>query len=453
MVVVLLVGACTQEPRPPPAPRPSRPESAVGNVLVILMDDVGRDKVAAYGDHPRPPVTPRLDALAAEGMVFRTAYATPLCSPTRAALLTGRYPSRTGIGHLVEVDDPVDHLANEDGLPAMLHRSPTSTWTTALVGKWHLGATKTPNTSHPATLGFDAWSGSLNNLPVASIHDRKARNYTHWEKNTDGDLAYTDTYATLDTTDDAILAVRTMPEPWFVLVAYNAAHTPLHDPPADLHPCSPTPGKDKADLLDAMVESLDTEIGRLLDNIDAEVLLDTTVVVMGDNGTAGESIRPPWPDDRKKGTMSEASVRVPLIVTGPLVGVPGSESNALVHVVDLFPTAAEIAGVDLNDGIVRDGTSLVPLLRNPDDPGPRTTLFTEKFTPNGVPDVRSLAIRDRTHKLVVLEGLPDELFDLRTDRWSEGPNLLLAPLSDEAQDARTRLRGELDRILATFPSP
>jgi arylsulfatase A-like enzyme len=261
-------------------------------------------------------------------------------------------------------------------------------------------------------------------------------------------LAFTDAYATVDTTDDAIAHLGTMPEPWFLMVGYNAAHTPFHDPPEDLHPCSPGSGEGPADQMDAMVESLDTEIGRLLDAVDPDVRTRTTVIVLGDNGTTGEAIRPPWPQDHKKGTMMESSVRVPMIVTGPLVGVPGSVSDAFVHVVDVFPTAAALARVPLDDGIVRDGTSLVPMLADASAPGPREYLFTEKFNPNGdvAAAVRSLAVRDRVHKLVILEGLPDQLFDLRTDRWSEGPNLLDAPLAPEAAIAERRLRAELDRI-------
>src|SRR5690242_12619410 len=109
MLVLLLLAACAQDLRSPVAARGAPAPSAMPpNLLVILMDDVGRDKVAVYGDHPDPPNTPRLDALAAEGTRFVNAYATPICSPTPAALLTGQYPSRTGIGHLVLVDDPVD---------------------------------------------------------------------------------------------------------------------------------------------------------------------------------------------------------------------------------------------------------------------------------------------------------------------------------------------------------
>ncbi|MEQ1504581.1 MAG: sulfatase-like hydrolase/transferase [Myxococcota bacterium] len=420
------------------------------NVLVVVLDDVGRDRVAAYHDHPAPAPTPTLDQLAADGVLFRSAWATPLCSSSRAALWTGRYPSRTGIGHIIDPKDLVDHLAGEDGIGAMVHRAPVP-YTAAFVGKWHLSPIRpVPVVDGPGRMGFDRWAGSLDNLGVAAVDDGLVHGYSHWEKDTDGTLAYTDRYATIDTTDDAIDRVTTAPEPWLVAVAYNAAHPPWHDPPTALHPTTPNPQTD-TDRVDAMVESVDRELGRLLAAIPPATRARTVVVALSDNGPAGEVIRPPWPADRDKGSMSEASIRVPLIVSGPGIA-RGATSDALVHLVDLFPTIAGLVGVDLDDGVVRDGYDLRPILTDPTAPGPRTVLFTEKFRPNGSdPERRWAAIRDDRYKLVRTSVFPDELYDLTADPWSEGPDLLAdgvdTALPPDVDAIHARLGDAMDAIL------
>ena len=167
---------------------------------------------------------------------------------------------------------------------------------------------------------------------------------------------------------------------------------------------------------------------------------------MGDNGTAGESSVPVAGGPRE-GHVLEASVRVPFLVAARWSRA-GLGVDALVHVVDSFPTAAEIAGVDLDDGIVRDGFSLVPLLADPTDPGRHRCCSARSSVRTG-PDVAVVHRPRPPYKLVGETGLPDALYDLRTNPWSEGHNLVAAgPLSVEARSAFVRLRAEADAILA-----
>jgi arylsulfatase A-like enzyme len=123
--------------RPEP-PALVTPEGRPPNVLIVLLDDVGTDKIGAYAEHPRPAHTPNLDALAAEGVLFRNAWATPQCSPSRAALLTGRYGRRSGVGRTVQAYESSYELPPDElTLPEMLRGAPDA-WDSSEVGKWHL---------------------------------------------------------------------------------------------------------------------------------------------------------------------------------------------------------------------------------------------------------------------------------------------------------------------------
>ena len=234
-----------------------------------------------------------------------------------------------------------------------------------------------------------------------------------------------------------------------MLVAFHAAHIPLDDPPETLVSLPP-PATD-ADRVDRIVEALDTEIGRLIDGLAPATLDRTTLFVLSDNGTAEHGIRAPWDPARSKGTVFDGGARVPFIVAGPRVDQPGSTSEALVHIVDVFPTVAEIAGIDpraLTDDeggpVEIDGESLLPFLQDPDRSG-RPYLYTDRFAPNGPPpyDDEGLMIRDATHKLRRSNGR-DELYAY-VDEFDEGPDLLGAGrLSDDDADALARLRRELD---------
>ncbi len=416
-----------------------------GNVLLLLLDDVGLDKVSVYPHHPAPPATPRMDALAAEGVRFDNAYALPLCSPTRAALMTGRYPSRTGVGALIPSQVPEDFFATEDMLPQMLKRSAVP-YATSMTGKWHLS--NIADVEHPSRSGFDWHGGSMNNPKYAVNPSPQGLGYLNWEKNTNGVLAFSDTYMTTDTVDDAIDQLQTLPEPWLLYVPFNAAHEPWHSPDPALSGIDPATLTSTIDQMDAMVQALDTEMGRLLDAMTEAQRANTTIILMGDNGTQGPVMRPPSQPGRGKSTLYEGGIRVPLIVVAPWVDAPGRVSDALVHVVDVFPTAAALAGVSLDDGIHRDGLSWLPLIADVTYAWPREYLFAEKQNPNGPdPYRRWFTLRDHDHKLK--EGGPDgpEFFELTEGSLDEGQNLLTAgTMTPEQQAAHARLVAEGERI-------
>lgn len=456
-------GVPTEEPTAEPTV-PSEPRRGAENVLLVLLDDVGLDKLGLTAEFTEPPNTPVIDALGAEGVLFRNAYASAKCSPARASLVTGRHARRTHIGGLVELDDPYWLDGDEVGIAEMLDASPHG-YTTSMAGKWHLGSAHAGEdvAAHPAGLGWDWYAGSLENLNVG--HELPSGGYFSWEKNTNGVLARDEDYATTDTVDDAIARVRAMPEPWLMYVAFNAGHEPLHKPPGALHTNEAVrtmPDPPGWELLSAMVEALDTELGRLLASLPPDVRARTTIVVLSDNGTDPDTVLPPLDPLRAKGTPYEGGVRVPFIVAGPRVARPGSVSDALVHVVDVFATVADIAEVPLTGPgspvqVPVDGISLLPWLADPDAPGGHEYLLTEKFFPNGpFPEQSSQrAIRDHEWKLIRtvdprLNG--DMLFRLVEGAVDEGPDLLAGsdPLTAEEAEAHARLSAALDAHLAAF---
>lgn len=419
------------------------------NVLVLLLDDVGVDKVTAYDGAYAPP-TPTLDRLAAEGVQFTRAYASPVCSPTRGILLTGRHARRNRLGWIVDTGGrngflPLEATTIPEALPAH--------WSNSAVGKWHLAGPQAPDwLDHPNASGFDWFAGSPGNPYYA-----EGLGYWDWDRNENGVVSQSLTYMTTDAVDTALERIEVMPEPWFLYVAFNAVHGPLSTPPEALVPGGLPADDAPSDVrYDAILQALDTELGRLFASMDPEVLARTTILTIGDNGTGPNGLPPEAVQGRGKHTPFEGGIRVPFLVNGPLVARPGSTSDALIHVADVLPTVMEIAGVPLegDDGEhlvpdeVLDGRSLVRFLEDPDAPG-RSTIYAEAFYPNGVAKPRGdrRALQNHTHKLVRWDDR-EEFYRL------EGPGLLDvtdlladgASLSDEDQGQYDALRLELDSL-------
>ncbi len=433
------------------------------NVLIVLVDDVGVDRIGLYGA-PAPATTPVLDDLAAGGLVFENAWAMPLCGPTRAALQTGRLPRRTGHGtnlnvqlEQTEIDPDLTTIAE------LVDYTPWYDYETSYVGKWHLAAKDSPSGPlSPKVQGWDWWTGLLSSVehwwgPNPGGEDPS---YFHFQVvNNRGRFVDFDSYATTKSVDDAIERIDKMNQPWMLQVSFNAAHEPFHEPPDALHADDTLNSfSSNADLHRAMIEAMDTELGRLLDSIPADVRDHTMIFYLGDNGTdrlAAEGAEDPL---RMKGSLYDGGIHVPFVVAGPLVTRPG-RTDALAHVVDLFPTIAEIAGADLSmargglDGtqpLTIDGVSLVPALVDP-SVSVRDTLYAEKFWPGGggpyYSDART--IRDDRYKLSFQATCGTESFYEYVDGApDEGDDLLPAGLTLEQEEARARLRATMDELVA-----
>ena len=238
-------------------------------------------------------------------------------------------------------------------------------------------------------------------------------------------------------------------------LALHAPHAPYSKPPNSLHhldglPDAPASGKDLARAyFAAMVEAIDTELGRLLRSVD---LKTTTVLVIGDNGTPGAVTAPPYPSERAKSSLYEGGVRVPLLVFG--AGVQrGRIVDSIVAGVDLYPTILQLAGIDpagvLPAGNRIDGVSLVPSLTGAKAPTAPVHPFVYSDTFIGAWNVRPRrAIRDATFKLIDEPGTNDKLFNLKADPM-ERKNLLAAPLAPAAVAAEAELRAQLASLLAS----
>lgn len=425
----------------------SPPYEGPHNVLLVLVDDISPPKVGHYGESTEVR-TPVMDALAADGVWFRNAWAAPSCSPTRAAFQTGRFGRRTGFGSVQEPTDvPFVMSAEEMFLPALLQQAPTP-YATSMHGKWHL----TP-TGSPTDRGWGTWQGSLVNLQGL---DGNPGSYFAWRKTLeDGTVEPSTTYVTTDTTDDAVLALQTLPEPWLVHVSYNAAHAPFEVPPASLHTqkgLSET--SEVIDLQRAVLEAMDTELGRLLDAIEPDVRDRTTVLVVGDNGEK-EEIREPGSGPGGKLSLLDGGVRVPVIAQGSAVPARGP-SDALIHVVDVVPTILELAGLPPADAVgldsqpvVFDGRSLTPMFTDPSETV-RDVLYTELFEPNGVgltgPMLKDFRVaRTHDYKLVVdVENRLEYFYEYTPDHPEQQPDNLLEGTLDATEEAALEaLRGDI----------
>lgn len=407
------------------------------NILLIIADDVGADASILYNSTntgAKLPPTPNIASLAASGVVFANAYANPVCSPTRACLITGRYSFRTGVGDAIAGPTSPQLSASEFTLPEAFNASGLG-YHLAQFGKWHLAtANNSPNTIG----GWTNFSGSIQGA---------VGNYTNWNKVVNGSLTanYTN-YATTDVVNDAVSWIQARgTNKWFAWVAFNAGHTPLHKPPTNLAPhYASLPGttghiNNNPELyFDAMIEAMDTEIGRLLAAVD---LANTHVIFLGDNGTTPNTLQPPYPTGRGKSTLYEGGIKVPMVIAGPAVVNPGRTNTSLVHAVDLFATILELAGTSaaaaVPSNITIDSKSIVPALQGQTDASRR--VYVDLFGDNILSGQDGRCLRDSRYKLIQFNSGTSEFYDLQTDPY-ENTNLLSAALTAEQKQYYDRLQ-------------
>jgi arylsulfatase A-like enzyme len=409
------------------------------NVLLIIADDFGVDAQSLYNPGGTTAPTPNINALAASGIRFTQAYACPVCSPTRPTILTGRLGFRTGVGDVVSSVNTL--TATELTLPEIITQNGNLGIAAASFGKWHLSSgTSAAVRNLPNTIGgwphyAGATSGTLTD-------------YTNWTKTTNGTNSNSTTYTSTDVVNDAVTwinASNTAGQKWLAWVAFNAPHSPFHTPPVNHHSYGPNPATNSLKYR-AAIEAMDTEIGRLILSINPAT---TDIIFIGDNGTPGQVIQAPYDSVHSKDTVYEGGTRVPFIISGPSVNSGGRTDPSLVHVVDLFNTILELAGVPLHTGVPLDSKSLLPILSNQGDPS-RTRLYVEQFD-QAAPTTGGRAIRDDRYKLIRFNTGTDEFHDLLTDP-SESTNLLatgIAAMSATHQSYYHRLRFNLGSYSTT----
>ena len=418
------------------------------NVLLIIADDLGTDYCGFYEDAQDTANMPNVRALLGRGVRFTNAWSSPTCSPTRAGMLTGRYPFRTGVGTAISGSDYPELDTSEITIGKILKNVPSETYATANIGKWHLNQQTTQSLIYPNLMGFDHFSGNY----LGEIPD-----YFDWKKVVDGANPVTVTqYATTETVNDAInwLDALNGNQPFFLWLAFNAPHTPFHLPPDSLHTVPGLTGtqmhinQNPKKYFRAMTEAMDTELGRLLQWLDQQGQLDSTnIIFVGDNGNLKRVSQIP-DTTRGKGTIYEYGVHVPYIIAGPAVVSPGRVSASLVSTPDLFATILEMAGVaNWSSGIPADkpvdSRSLMPILKNQSE-AVRDWNFTEQFSPQPDPD-DGKAIRNLAYKLLHFDDGHQEFYHLASD-LSEQTDLLLQSLDDTEADNYNYLCQELSQL-------
>lgn len=399
------------------------------NVILIIADDLGTDYCGFYEDHADTAALPNISKLLSKGVRFTNAMSNPVCSPTRAGILTGRYSFRTGVGDAVGGAGSATLDTSEMIIPKLL-KIFNPTIKTANIGKWHLNnTTPTTNLLIPNLIGYDYFAGNF----LGALNS-----YTNWTKVTNGVTSTSTTYATTETTNDAITWIKqNKSNPFFLWLAFNAPHTPLHLPPAGLHSYTTLSGT-AADInanpklyFKASLEALDHEIGRLFDSLTALNIYDsTTFIFIGDNGNGIRSAQI-TNTDRAKGTIYQYGVHVPFIISGPTVINPNRKSDALINTTDLFSTIIELFGynnwqqqIPTNKTI--DSKSIIPIIKN-NATDIRPWAFTEIFKVT-TDSADGKAIRNKEYKLLKFDNGSKEFYNLTNDP-SESMNLLNRNLS------------------------
>jgi len=337
--VLAAIGSVTPPPVAAAAPRP--------NVIFVLADDLGYGDLSSYG--ATDIATPNIDRLGHEGVRFTSFYAAAnTCSPSRAALLTGRYPPRSGVNAVLFHDSPEGLPASEITIAELLR---DAGYQTAMVGKWHLGNT---DEFMPWSHGFTEFFGVAHSNDQANffVYDGRRR----IPEAVDQSLLlrrYTDRAV------DFIGRAARAGQPFFLYFAANAPHIPLY-------PSAEFAGHSRRGTYGDVVEELDASVGKLLAKV-TEVGIDddTLVIFSSDNG--------PWLAMRdwggnagplrggKTGTF-EGGHRVPAAARWPGKIRPGIEARDLADMMDWLPTLVELAGARLPDDRVIDGRSLTPVL-------------------------------------------------------------------------------------------
>jgi len=383
--------------------------AAPPNIVIILADDLGYGDVGFNGCPDIP--TPNIDALANNGVRCTNGYVThPFCTPSRAALLTGRYQQRFGLENLTGTDttNPRAGLPMQEVLlPEILQ---PAGYVCGAVGKWHLGFT--PN-FHPMQRGFDEFFGFLGGSSTY-FNARVERNMTY--------LTETE-YLTDAFTREAVSFInRHATQPFFLYLAYNAVHDPYDQPPAIYMNRVANISDTNRRVYAAMVTALDDGVGQVLQTLQAQNLLDKTLIFfLSDNGAPGTGFTRNLPLSGYKFDVLEGGIRVPFAIqwSGRLPG-HGLYSDP-VSSLDIMATAAAAAGISLPSDRAFDGINLVPFLAN-EQASPQRTLFWRHFGlgKDGPPGCLETvwAVRNGPLKLVTARATvyqPPSLYDLSND--------------------------------------
>jgi arylsulfatase A len=400
------------------------------NIVVIVVDDMGFGDLGCYGS--KQIRTPEIDRLAKEGVRLTDFYAnSALCSPTRAALLTGRYPQRAGFDWAIGYGERGRGLpGSEITVPRMLHEAG---YRTALFGKWHLGY---DDRFSPIVHGFDEFFGIL-----AADIDYYGHNEATGEPGLyEGTKLVNQPGYMTDLIAERALAFidKNAAKPFYLQVAFNAPHYPFQPPgkPDDVRTMrnyGPNVGT-KADYIQ-MVEHVDRRVGEVLRSLEQHQLTSKTLVVfVDDNG--GERLSTNAPYSGGKGTLWEGGIRVPCLIRWPGVVPPGTVSHQTTMSMDLAAIILSACGAHPPAGRVLDGEDLLPILTGKAPERHRTLFWRIRHpaAPNAQKAVRRGKWKYLTDERVGL------LFDLATDPGE----------TNDVARGNPKILGELKNALADW---
>jgi len=362
------------------------------NVVLILVDDMGYGDFGVFNDSLSR--TPTLDNLVAESVCLTQHYsASCVCAPARAALMTGRYPHRTGAIDTLNARG-LDRLALREVTLGNLFKS--TGYATGLVGKWHLGSVDPRY--HPTARGFDEFVGFRGGWS----------DYYDWTLDYNGSFHKSDgRYLTDVFTEEAVQFIRRhRQEPFFLYLTYNAPHTPFQAPEEDVQPFMETGQFTAAvSILYGMIQQMHTGVGRVLAELDRQGIADNTIVLFtSDNGPhfGGEgemcATRFNCGFNGAKGSVYEGGIRLPMIIRWPAGLDGGRHFDEMVHFTDWLPTLCSAVGIEIPPDLALDGWNVLPVLRG-EGGKVNTRRFWQwnRYTPVGTSNA---AMRDGEWKLV-----------------------------------------------------
>ena len=391
------------------------------NIIFILADDLGIGDVSCYGADNRK--TPNIDKLAQKGLRFTHAYTAPLCGPSRACIMTGRYAFRTGATN----QDRVTLWKSTHEVLTAAYLKPAG-YVTSIIGKW------SQFTFDPSEAGFDdslRFKGSGCYWGPDGDDDQKSKKDVYYLNGKTVKQGKTEYMPDLMQTHLFEFITKHRAEPFYIYYSMSHVHGEIVRTPDS------APGGDKESLYVDNCTYMDKLVGNLVDELERQKLSENTILIfVGDNGTAKTpSARSTIGGKRligEKGTMLEGGALVPLIVYWPGVTPKGKVSDDLTDSTDFLPTLAEIAGVQLPKDKVFDGRSLVPQLRG-EKGTPRDWIFIEL--------AKNWYVREASWKL----NQSNELFNMSGAPFEE----ILVPAdkeSPEAAAARQRLQAVLTQL-------
>ncbi len=424
--------------------------AADSNILLVIADDLGSDVAPGYAEGTNKPPMPILQGLQATGVTFKNVWANPVCSPTRATIITGRYGFRTGVQNVSQPTNTIGVSVAEPSIPRALKTQLNIS--SVAFGKWHVArqdaAAPDSPPDHPILMGFSRYVGNLQGQ-VANYRSwsRYVNNLTLAER-----LTTSTTYATTDGVNEAVSWInRQGNNNWFCWLALNSPHAPFHKPPNELHSYDALAdtGAPNRSYYEAMSEALDTELGRLLSSIPSSVRNKTTIIFIGDNGTPTGVKRGGFRG--AKDTVYEGGLRVPLVVSGPLVVNPNRNVDNVVNATDVFATVMDIHGIPLssvNEGRIQDTVSFLPYVKNVVHPAPRTTAFVD-YRDLTNPAIFSRTARNDRYKLMRFTDASsvtsEEYYDLQVDAL-EATNILLRSVTATEQTNLDSLRARIAEL-------